>query len=302
MPKETPPPPGHQPDTYDVGKLGVMLAHTYRYPGNGKVRRPPRGASQAPVGWWMSEKFDGFRAVWDGKVFRSRANNVFVVPQWFAAWLPRGVPLDGELFIARGAFQQCGIFKKLKPDDAEWRRAKVTYRIFDMPALRAKESLFSERHALIKGIVRDACARGLKGRCPLKVVRQQRVRSEGHMREFYDKVIAGGGEGVMLRCPDSVYEGKRSACLLKVKPKFDAECRIIGFKAGKGANSGRLGAFHCETLKAPRVRFHVSGMCDAIRDSYTTTHPLGTVVTFSYAGLSQGGIPRHPVYERLHVA
>ena len=54
-------------------------------------------------GWWMSEKLDGVRAFWDGKVFRSRLGNLFHAPDWFAEGLG-DVALDGELWIARKAF------------------------------------------------------------------------------------------------------------------------------------------------------------------------------------------------------
>src|SRR5262245_46625445 len=57
------------------------------------------------VGWWMSEKLDGVRAYWDGKQFISRQGNVYVAPDWFLEGLPP-VPLDGELWVARKAFQR----------------------------------------------------------------------------------------------------------------------------------------------------------------------------------------------------
>ena len=56
-----------------------------------------------PDGWWMSEKLDGVRAIWDGEHFRSRGGNIFHAPAWFKAGLP-ALPLDGELFVGRGKF------------------------------------------------------------------------------------------------------------------------------------------------------------------------------------------------------
>src|SRR5207302_10511676 len=35
------------------------------------------------AGWWMSEKLDGVRAFWTGKVFQSRLGNVLHAPDWF---------------------------------------------------------------------------------------------------------------------------------------------------------------------------------------------------------------------------
>lgn len=51
-----------------------------------------------PAGWWMSEKYDGIRAYWDGKDFWSRSGRTMpVVPDSFKKGLP-DVGLDGELW------------------------------------------------------------------------------------------------------------------------------------------------------------------------------------------------------------
>lgn len=43
-----------------------------------------------------------------------------------------------------------------------------------------------------------------------------------------DKVVANGGEGVMIKDPLSQYENRRSEKLLKVKTFEDAEATVIG--------------------------------------------------------------------------
>jgi len=45
-----------------------------------------------------------------------------------------------------------------------------------------------------------------------------------------DRVIKLGGEGIMIKDPKSLYEGKRSNYLLKVKKFDDAEAIITGFE------------------------------------------------------------------------
>merc|ERR1712232_1163718 len=59
-----------------------------------------------PTNWWMSEKLDGVRAVWDplSRTFFSRNGNAFAVPAWFSEHMP-DVELDGELFAGLGKFQ-----------------------------------------------------------------------------------------------------------------------------------------------------------------------------------------------------
>ena len=51
--------------------------------------------------YWISEKLDGVRAVWDGRVLRFRSGNPVSAPQWFLDGLPAAA-LDGELWLARG--------------------------------------------------------------------------------------------------------------------------------------------------------------------------------------------------------
>ena len=280
---------------WDVKKQGVMLAHTFKDPASGKIRTAPKGCEQAPKGWYLSEKYDGYRAIWDGKDFRSRAGNIFEAPEWFKAWLPNDVALDGELFMGRECFEKCGIFRKKVPDDEEWKKANITYQIFDAPTISGP---FEKRMAEVKKIIDKQC-KTKSGKCPLKMTKQTKVKDEVDVSRHFDKLVKKGAEGVMLRAPGSPYDAKRSSYLLKVKQLFDDECKIIGYKKGSGKYADLLGAFECQMVKNKKIIFHISGMDDEIRKNYKKTHPIGTIVTFTYMGLSNKGVPRHPNYLRI---
>ena len=60
--------------------------------------------------------------------------------------------------------------------------------------------------------------------------------------EQSDKIIDEKGEGMMVKCPKSMYERKRSALLLKVKKFYHTEATIIGFEKGTGRCSFMTGA------------------------------------------------------------
>lgn len=47
---------------------------------------------------YMTEKYDGIRAYWDGCKLKSRSNVDLVAPQIFLQGLPSKLPLDGELW------------------------------------------------------------------------------------------------------------------------------------------------------------------------------------------------------------
>ena len=48
-----------------------------------------------------------------------------------------------------------------------------------------------------------------------------------HLKDFFSKIIAQGGEGVMLREPASTYNSGRSKQLRKFKPFVDTEVKVI---------------------------------------------------------------------------
>ncbi len=56
--------------------------------------------------YWMSEKFDGVRAQWNGRTLRFRGGGSVPAPEWFTAGFP-AQPLDGELWIGRDHSMCC---------------------------------------------------------------------------------------------------------------------------------------------------------------------------------------------------
>jgi DNA ligase 1 len=273
-----------------------MLAHTYKDLKTGKIRSAPKGTIQAPDGWYASEKYDGYRAIWTGQDFVSRNGNIFVTPQWFKDWFSNDEALDGELFIGRESFEKHGILRRTIPNDDEWKKANIKFQIFDSPTLKGD---FETRQLKIQKIIDDSCKKKGVGECPLKYTVQTKIRDEKHLYSIFDKLTKKGAEGVMIRSPHSPYETKRSSHLLKVKQLFDDECKIIGFQEGSGKYKGMLGAFKCQLMTNKDIKFNISGMDDTVRKNYLKTHPIGTIVTFTYMGLSVKGVPRHPNYLRI---
>ena len=284
-----------------------------------KGMSPPRSDPNwnPPEGWLSSEKFDGYRAQWvkvNGEwMFLSRAQKPFIgTPDWYKMTLP-DVNLDGELWVGRENFESMGVVRKHKPDPKEW--LPVKYIVYDLPTVKKP---FSERLKLLRKIVKENKDRWDKVKmslpeefqieCPVKMATQTVVKSEEHMNELYKKVIDNGGEGIMLKCPDSFYENKRSNYMLKVKPNFEEESIIIDFKPGKGKYKNDLGAFVCQQLinmdtyhlidKDEKLEFSISGMDDEVRMNYEETHPIGTIISYEHSGKTDKGKPRFARYLR----
>jgi len=111
-----------------------------------------------------------------------------------------------------------------------------------------------------------------------------------------DEVCAAGGEGVMLREPNSLYENKRSNMLLKVKKFDDAEATVIGHEKGTGRCSGMLGAIQVRSDDGTEFKIG-SGFTDAMR---MKPPKLGIRVTYKYMGKTNAGKPRFPIFMREH--
>jgi DNA ligase-1 len=252
--------------------------------------------------YYVSEKFDGYRAIWNGEKFLSRNGKEYTaVPDWFKKSMPPGIVLDGELWTKRDDFNTCGIFRKKEVVKGEWEKHKVKYKIFDMPL---NNKPFEERMNDLGKLVRKQSRMISKHKStipynPLSMTKQTQIENQKHLDDMYNEIISVKGEGLMLREAGSLYEQKRSSTLLKIKPVYDDECVIIGYKPGAGKYEGKLGSFQCYLTKNKNVTFYLSGMNDEIRENYNKTHPIGTVVTFQYNELTKTGAPRFGRYLRI---
>ena len=232
------------------------------------------------MGWWLSEKLDGVRALWDGTRFISRLGNPFFAPDWFVESLPK-VPLDGELWLGRKRFQRTVSIVRRQDKSDLWK--ELSFVVFDAPKL---EKGFEDRLEFVK-----ECLQGNSSPYA-KALDQQVCQSVEHLRQELARLEALGAEGVMLRRPGSRYEGGRSSTLLKVKSFHDAEARVLAHQEGAGRHKGRLGALLVQL--ADGTKFAVgTGFSDAERESPPA---VGSLITFRYQELSDGGVPRFPSY------
>ena len=239
-----------------------------------------------PRGYLVSEKFDGVRGLWDGRVLRFRSGDPVAAPGWFTAGLPVA-PLDGELWLGRGRFEPLvSIVRKSRPEDAGWRA--VRFLAFDQPAT---DGPFAERAARLAALV-------LRTGCPwLQTVGQDRLDHRADLQQRLRDVLALGGEGLMLHRADAPWRAGRTDVLLKLKPRHDAEARVIGHVRGQGRHAGRLGALRVRRDDGAEFLLG-TGLSDAQRDQ---PPPVGAVVTYRHQGFTEAGLPRFASFLRLRV-
>lgn len=241
-----------------------------------------------PASCLVSEKYDGVRGHWDGGALRYRSGRSVSAPAWFTARLPRGVALDGELWLGRGRFDELsGIVRKTVPIDAEWQQLR--YMVFELPGAGG---IFAERAQRIREIAAQAAWPQLVG------VEQSAVADRAALYRRLDDVVAQGGEGLVLHRADALYRAGRSDATMKLKPELDAEAVVVAHQAGQGRYQGQLGALDVRTPDGRRFLIG-TGFSDAQRRDPPA---VGSVVTYRYRDLTATGLPRFASFLRVHHA
>ena len=97
---------------------------------------------------------------------------------------------------------------------------KATLWVFDAPDIGDKP--FEERIQYLNELKKE-------GKLPSFVNIVETVKCEGkqHLKEYFSSIVAKGGEGVMLRDPQSLYKPGRSENMRKYKPFQDTEVKVV---------------------------------------------------------------------------
>lgn len=261
--------------------------------------------------YFVSEKFDGIRALWDGQNMFSKSGKILAIPRCFSEKLAildlqKGDFVEGELWIDYGAFEEISsIVRRKNPTCEDF--SKVKYLIFNahtaISHCEKREAIRGNPYCIQKYDSVFDMAQNLAKIVPfcdstnaqICVIRQMRVDSQKELSDFFNAVIAKGGEGVIVR---------DSRVAFKLKPQNDAECKIVDFSRGKGRIRGKVGAIICESLADKNsgikggVIFRIgSGLSDAMREN---PPKIGTIITYKFSGVSKNGIPKHTRFLRIY--
>lgn len=234
--------------------------------------------------YWMSEKLDGIRAVWNGEKLLTRRGNVIHAPAWFTHGLPPTY-LEGELWAGRGKFSTVTqTVLDAIPDESSWQ--SIRFMLFDMPTTAGS---FEHRYAELTKVNRKL------NRSHIQVVQQNPIVGKTALLKFLQGITASDGEGVMLRQIDAAYQAGRSPQLIKLKKIDDIDAIVIGYKPGKGKLEGMMGALHVRFADGQTI-YVGSGFSHPER---ITPPPIGSVVTLQYSGLTSTGLPRFARFLRV---
>lgn len=222
--------------------------------------------------------------MWDGKSTLVSRNGIpFRTPKSLISCLPKGIVLDGELWIDRDMFHDT--VSVIRTRD-EW-IPLIKFMVFDAWNLSIRDFAFLERMKYLQSNFDFSDSVRL-------VENHSLPEGSSSIPTILSDVLASGGEGIMLRDPNGLYrEGRQSASkspLLKVKPFLDDEAEVIDVSL----THGRKGSV---TVKDNQGRIFKIG--SGFRDLKSEAPPeVGSLITFAYTSRHAGGIPRFPRYIR----
>ena len=233
------------------------------------------------VGWdkiYCEEKYDGVRVIAkgnrDGFQFYTRAFNELdkaklsgiesdLIKVLRDSETTHDVFFDGELTdlnrkSVSGKVTQ--ILKGTAPDDID---KGFIFNVFDVEKSEVLESGKGSTHYLKRRQGLESLLGFLPQDSSIKIARQWVADTMEEVHGIYDQIISLGGEGVILKCSDHVYECKRSRNWVKLKQIQDCDLEIVGWYPGEGKREGYIGGLICtDASRTLEVRIG-SGFTDA---------------------------------------
>jgi DNA ligase-1 len=233
------------------------------------------------VGWdkiYCEEKYDGVRVIAkgnrDGFQFYTRAFNELdktklsgiesdLIKVLRDSETSQDVFFDGELTdlnrkSVSGKVTQ--ILKGTAPDDID---KGFIFNVFDVEKTEVLESGKGGTPYLKRRQDLESLLGFLPENSSIKLARQWVADTMEEVHGIYDQIISLGGEGVILKCADHVYECKRSRNWVKLKQIQDCDLEIVGWYPGEGKREGYIGGLICtDASRTLEVRIG-SGFTDA---------------------------------------
>jgi DNA ligase-1 len=239
--------------------------------------------SKKYAGFYYSEKFDGWLAIWDGSSqLLTKSGSPLPAPSSFLKWFPKGTAVAGELIIkGKHAASVASLRKK---GAADWSNAR--FYAFDLPGKKHRQDTFQQRYTILKKLINNSTG-------PVRVIVQKKV-GPGFMKEFKKIVSHPFGEGVVITDPTSLYVGKRAGNMVRVKFKkrMDAEGTVVGYNGTNSLKVQMDGSGEVFSLG-------IDWFTKAERKNMKSLFAVGQRITYSYRKLSSKGKPIEASFLRM---
>jgi DNA ligase 1 len=200
-------------------------------------------------------KYDGVRVVAiieDGIVtFRTRSGKTFEAPEFnsYLSMFKSGV-LDGEMVLDTGKVEDrpkvSGMINSAlhgTPLDT----TNVSFYIFDhIPLQDFKNNhcniAYKHRHYSVVEVIYKLQEAGIR---KIKLAETIHFNSAEEVNKEFEKLLAEGYEGLILKSPEHKYTFKRSKDWVKVKAVKDCDLKCVGVTEGTGNREDGIGALCC---------------------------------------------------------
>ena len=221
----------------------------------------------------IENKYDGVRCIAivqnNTAVLHSRNGKVFPNFPHIEAALSKpefnNMVFDGEIMSENFQALMKQVYRK---SDVQTEDAYLAlFDVLDLAEFNAGKGAYTtiERKQILAELPFDQCIRKVDfTRVNLDTEEGQQI-----FKNMNKIAIAEGYEGLMVKPVGSIYECKRSASWLKIKPIIEVTLNIIDIEEGQGKFEGTTGALVCEGIEdGDLIGVNVgSGLTDEMRES-----------------------------------
>lgn len=137
------------------------------------------------------------------------------------------------------------ILKGTAPDNID---ESFIFNVFDVENSSVLEtgkgkSSYLKRRRILENLFKDRIEDSV-----VRIARLWEAESMDEVNEVYKQIISLGGEGVILKSEDHIYECKRSKSWIKLKEVNDCDLVVTGWYEGEGKREGYIGGLICTDL------------------------------------------------------
>jgi DNA ligase-1 len=195
--------------------------------------------------------------------------------------LPEPWVFDGE--VMSSSFQD--LMRQVHRKENVRAQDAVLHLFDSLPLATFEQGQWSATQEYRSGFLRSWYDTHQKSLPNIRILEQELIdldtdAGQKRFNEINRLAIEGGFEGIMIKDPQAIYECKRTASWLKLKPWIEVSLTVVETEEGTGKNAGRMGALVCEGLDDGRhIRVNVgSGFTDQQREDFWNCRADGYVV------------------------
>jgi len=220
--------------------------------------------------WYVSEKFDGWRMLYQNGKFYTRQGNEISLDSKFYTDLQDMDPdiiLDGELWAGYNNVNEVASLNK------------VQFLVFDI----ISDKPFNKRIKQIQKLVQPTKR--------IKIVEHTLVTCDDYLRieELLSEVTSRDGEGLVFRHSKQIYQvDSRPTDFLKLKKLDSTEVEVTGYFITPGSKQppGYISSLICD----------YQGRTFKLNWRAFIAPAIGSFITIKFSQFTANGLPKFPVY------